>query len=148
MDSVSNGSESPSSSRFKIVSSPPAVTSPLVSTKMNHVANISAPSASSPSPPPPPMARPSASPPPPPTLTTVEDAQPTAMEPRDAVVLSVPSIELPDGKKKDLTRLKTAKKIIPMLWPTFRRCGLAGPRLPCAASNVKTSVRVLINKRR
>ena len=86
------GSESPSgSSRFKVVSPPSALasSSPLGSAKMNHVANNSAPSASN-------------------TpyhiqqngdehqLTELSEDKGSNMQPREAVVRSVPSIELPD----------------------------------------------------
>jgi len=90
MDSEAGSTESPSSSRFKVVSPPSALASnsPLGSAKMNHVANNSGPSASTP-------------PPPPSTLvlgsedaTEAENGGP--MQPREAVVRSVPSIELPD----------------------------------------------------
>ena len=74
-----------SPARFKVVASPPT-NSPSGSTKMNHLANNSAHSASTPSPPPmPPLAG-----------ADCED-----MQPREAVIHNVPSIELPeDGKKK------------------------------------------------
>lgn len=93
MDSEAGSTESPSSSRFKVVSPPSALASnsPLGSAKMNHVANNSGPSASTP-------------PPPPSTLvlgsedaTEAENGGP--MQPREAVVRSVPSIELPDDGK-------------------------------------------------
>ena len=98
MDSEAGSTESPSSSRFKVVSPPSALASnsPLGSAKMNHVANNSGPSASS-----------SHSPPPPPPSALVlgsnsEDAEAEnggPMQPREAVVRSVPSIELPDDGK-------------------------------------------------
>ena len=102
MDSEAGSTESPSSSRFKVISPPSALASnsPLGSAKMNHVANNSGPSASTP-------------PPPPSTLVLgvrsnsaaeAEDASSEAenggpMQPREAVVRSVPSIELPDDGK-------------------------------------------------
>ena len=77
-----------SPSRFKVVASPPT-NSPSGSTKMNHLANDSAHSASIPSPSPPPM--------PPLAGADCED-----MQPREAVIHNIPSIELPeDGKKKN-----------------------------------------------
>ena len=88
------GSESPNSSRFKVTVSPPASNSPIGSAKVNHVAKTA-----SPSPPPPPKNK---------TPEHVENGvqevdqeeKPGPMEPREAIVRSVPSIELPDGKGK------------------------------------------------
>ena len=88
------GSESPNSSRFKVTVSPPASNSPIGSAKVNHVAKTA-----SPSPPPPPKNK---------TPEHVENGvqevdqeeKPGPMEPREAIVRSVPSIELPDGKEK------------------------------------------------
>ena len=95
------GSESPSSNRFKVIS-PPAANSPLGSAKMNHVSGNSATLSASSTPPPPP---------PPNGKVAVEEAVEAAttvmptdeeksspMEPREPIVRSVPSIELPEGK--------------------------------------------------
>ena len=95
------GSESPSSSRFKVVASPPppsnghdiASSSPIGSTKMNHVANTI--SVTSPTPPPDVQNGSAASAV---EISTSDEKQPP-MEPREPIVHSVPSIELPDVGK-------------------------------------------------
>lgn len=115
------GSESPSSRRFKVIS-PPAANSPLGSAKMNHVSGNSATLSASSTPPPPP--------PPAPNgklaeedleaVTTVmpTDEEKTSMEPREPIVRSVPSIELPEGKDlhHGFSRLVSAPKQVNLLF--------------------------------
>ncbi len=100
MAETNGGSDSPGGTRFKITSPPPGSGplgagggSPVLSTKSNHTANNKSPS--------PPPSSTSATP-----ATIATPLSPTAqktddqMQPRDAVVLSVPSIELPDGESQ------------------------------------------------
>ena len=91
------GSESPSSSRFKVTVSPPASNSPIGSAKVNHVAkSASATTASN-------SASPAHNKTPEHVENGVQEAEEEEngpMQPREAIVRSVPSIELPDGKRK------------------------------------------------
>ena len=86
------GSESPSSSRFKVTVSPPASNSPIGSAKVNHVAKSASNTAS-----------PAHNKTPEHVENGVQEAEEEdngPMQPREAIVRSVPSIELPDGKRK------------------------------------------------
>ena len=90
------GSESPNSTRFKVTVSPPASNSPIGSAKVNHVAKTASSTAS-------PQSAISNNKTPEHVENGVQEVdqeeKPGPMEPREAIVRSVPSIELPDGKK-------------------------------------------------
>ena len=87
------GSESPNSSRFKVTVSPPASNSPIGSAKLNHVAKAASNSPAASNNKTPEHVENGV-----PEAEEVDDELPGPMQPREAIVRSVPSIELPDGK--------------------------------------------------